>query len=176
MHRHFTLTIAIILLTACKPSNSPEETREKVPVDKNLRVVIKNALSDKVDVMKGVYTVFFVGKQPIEVKFELTPAEKELIINKYYSLALYALKEVDAHWGTIYIEDDCMVMPKIYTYLTVERDSITQHVQIDEACDEYSHSKRETAQRVKTFLDFVNGIIKAKPAVKNAPKSDIFYI
>jgi hypothetical protein len=126
--------------------------------------------------MKGVYTVFFTYKPPVEVKFELTSAEKAQIISKYYSLALYELKEVDAHWGTIYIEDECMIMPKIYTYLTIERDSITQQIQIDEACDDYSHGKSDTAQRVKIFLDFVNGIIKAKPEVKNAPKSDIFYI
>jgi hypothetical protein len=176
MYLHWRLITLITLLIACKPSNSPDQVREKVPVDKNLQVVIKNALSNKIDLIKGIYTVFFISKPPFEVKFELTPIEKEQIINKYYSLALYELKEVDAHWGTIYIEDECMIMPKIYTYLTVERDSVTQQIQVDESCDDYSWGKSDRAQRVKTFLQFVDGIIKAKPEVKNAPESDIWYI
>jgi len=176
MYWYWQLTTILILLTACKPSNSPEQTKEKVSVDKNLQVVIKNALSTKVDLMKGIYTVFFIGKPPLEVKFELTPAEKEQVINKYYSLALYELKEVDPQWKTIYIEDECMIMPKTYTYLTVEWDNVTQQIQIDEACDDYSQGKSDRAQRVKAFLHFVNEIIKAKPEVKTAPESDIFYI
>lgn len=112
----------------------------------------------------------------MEVRFELTSAEKDQIIGQYYSLALYEMKKVDAHWGTIYIEDECMLMPKIYTYLTVERDSITQQIQIDETCDDHGHGKSDRAQRVKSFLEFVDGIIKAKREVKNAPASDIFYI
>ena len=96
MHCYWRLIPIIILLTGCNPSNNPKQIREKVPVDKNLRVVIKNGLSDKVDLMKGVYTVFFIGKPPVEVKFELTSAEKAQIINKYYFLALYELKEVNA--------------------------------------------------------------------------------
>ena len=176
MHCYWRLIPIIILLTGCNPSNNPKQIREKVPVDKNLRVVIKNGLSDKVDLMKGVYTVFFIGKPPVEVKFELTSAEKAQIINKYYFLALYELKEVNAHWGTIYIEDECMTMPKIYTYLTVEGDGITQQIQIDESCDDYSRGKSDRAQRVKTFLEFVNGIIKVKPGMKDAPESDIIYM
>lgn len=168
--------IASVLL-ACHAKVTPETNRKKVPVDYNLEVVVKYALSNKIDLVKGLYTVFFMGKPQTDIKFKLSPSEKQRIIEKYYSLALYELNEVNKTTGTVYIEDECMIMPKFYTYLTFKKDSLTQNIQIDEDCDEYNSSDiSEAAERVKEFIRFFNGIIRTKPEIKNAPASNIIYL
>lgn len=139
-------------------------------------MVIEYAQSNKVDLAKGIYTVFFMGKLPLEIKFKLSAAERAQIIDKYYSLSIDKLNEIDQITGNVYIEDKCMIMPKTYTYLTAKRDSITQQIQIDEGCDDYSPDKSDIAKKVKAFLRYVDTIIQSKPEVKNAPHSDIIYI
>ena len=164
------------LLFTCKSKVNSDRKIEKVPVNKDLQLVIEYALSNKVDLTQGIYTVFFMDKKPLEVKFKLSTAEKAQIIDKYYSLSIDKLNEVDETTGTVYIEDECMIMPKFYTYLTVKRNGVTQRIQIDEGCDEHRADKSDSAERVKQFLRYVDKIIQAKPEVKNAPHSDIIYI
>jgi hypothetical protein len=176
MYVEWLLVSIIFLLFAYKSKVNSDRKREKVPVDKNVHLVIEYALSNKVDLMKGIYTVFFMGKPPVDIIFELTPAEKDQIIKQYYSLSIDKLNEVDEITGIVYIEDECMIMPTTYTYLIVRKDSITQRIQIDEGCDNYRSGNSDKAKRVKEFLQYVDKIIQSKPEVKNSPHSDIIYI
>lgn len=70
-----------------------------------------------------------------------------------------------------------MIMPKLYTHLTIVNGNITQKIKVDEDCDEYRTVETgNLAQRIKAFVQLIDKIVKAKPEVKKAPLSDIMYL
>lgn len=176
VNQKWPLIFCVILVVSCKAKTDADAIKEIVALHKSFQVEVTHGQSSKVDVMHGIYTVFFAEKPALEIKFSLTPVEKEQIIRTYYTLALDKLTAVDAHWKTFYIDDDCMIMPTIYTYLTVKRDTITQRIQIDKACEDYKWRRGGKAKRVKAFLQVVDRILNAKPELKKAPASDIMYL
>lgn len=170
------LILILSLSLSCGSKFNPDSNKQKTAIDKNFHLVIEYAQSSKVDVTKGVYTVFFVDRPPLNIKFLLSASERKQIIDKYYSLSIDELNDIDEMTGTVYIEDKCMIMPKTYTYVTVRRDSTIQKIQIYEECDDYSFNMSNKAKRVKAFLQYVDKIIQSKSEVKNAPRSNIMYI
>ena len=165
--------VALYGLFGCKRRENKEKRLEIVP-DKNLDIIIEYAQSSKIDLTKAVYTVYYWERPQLDVPFKLLPTERSKIIEKYYSLSLYELTNVDSILGTVYISDYCTDMPKLYTILTFKSNQNVQKLQIA-SCDQYSVRDKTDAKKVNDFLDFVANIILKKPEVKNAPRSDIIY-
>jgi len=152
--------------------NSCSQTKIK---EKNIDIIIEGSQSYKYDLTHEVFTVFYMSKAPTEIMFHLSNEEKSKIIDKYYALNLEQLKKIDSRTGNIYIEDNCMTMPKDYTILRVKTKTISQVIQIDIGCDEYN-SNSNVARRIKEFIKYTLNIIQAKPEIKNAPTSDVIYM
>ena len=159
---------------ACKQKSKPAKQLE-ILRDKNLGIVIEFAQSSKIDVTANRFTVFNIERPQFDTQFHLLSTEKNQIIEKYYSLSLYDLNDIDISSKLVYIKDNCMDMPKLYTTLTFNSNQNIQRIQIDASCHEYSRQDKTKASRVKEFIDFVANIIMKKPEVSNAPPSDIIY-
>ncbi|HZH94309.1 MAG TPA: hypothetical protein VEY06_00430, partial [Flavisolibacter sp.] len=74
----------------------------------NIEIVIQIAQSYRYDLHRGTYTTFNMQRDTI-INFHLTEEEKRQIVHKYYSLGLDDLN------GKQEIEDNCLIMPKLYT-------------------------------------------------------------
>ncbi len=98
------------------------------------------------------------------------------IIDKYYDLMIYELEDINRITKNIYIKDECKTMPKLFTILQIRSKDINQEIQIDQDCNDFYLSNFKTAKKVKSFINFIEGIIQSKPEIKNAPKSHIWYI
>lgn len=143
--------------------------------DKNITIIIDFAQSYKYDLTAGVYTVHFMDKPDTTIKFQLSPDEINKIVDKYYEFEIDNISGVHKDLGTIVIEDNCMIMPKLYTILHVRSKTKLQDIQIDEGCDDLSLGDVKRGKSVKLFLNFVRAIVKSKPEINNAPQSDIIY-
>ena len=144
--------------------------------DRNIDMVIEYAQSYKYDLTSEVCTVFYIDKSPTEIKFHLSGKEKNKIIDEYYNLEINKISGLDKIIGNTYIEDECMIMPKLYTILHVKIKNKLQNIQIDEDCDDFFLSNFGKANKIKKFLRFVDNILKSKPEIKNAPRSNILYM
>jgi hypothetical protein len=139
-------------------------------IDRNIEIEIRNAATDKIDLKKDRYTRFFSSKPPLEIKLGLTGEEKGKIINAWYSLGL------DQITGTTVISDNCHSMPKLYQVIHVMAGGGVQEISIDNGCDDFSFFDSGKAARIKKFIQLVRSIILSKPAVRNAPSSDVMYM
>ena len=157
----------LILITSCSSQQL---------LDKNIDIVIEEMKSYKYDLKNGIFTIFYLSKLPTKIKFNLTNKEQNEIIKSYYSLNLNKIKTINKQTGNIYIEDECMTMPKNYTILHVKTKSLLQEIQIDMGCDNFYLSNFREANRIKKFIKLVLNIIQSKPEMKNAPGSDILYM
>jgi hypothetical protein len=144
--------------------------RNAAIVDPNIDISIAGAQSYKYDLTKQTYTVFRIFKADTIIHFELSVKEREQIIQQYYDLELNDIK------GTHSIEDDCMIMPKLYTTLQVKSQHGLQEIMIDEECSDFKPGVTGEGKRIQVFLKFVKKIINSKPAISSAPQSDILYL
>lgn len=159
MKRYLILIIAIIF-NACA-------SKQK---DENIKIVIDYPNSYRYDLDKQVFTVFFSTKPPLEIKFSITKHERTKIKNEYYKLG------IDDFAGNTDFADKCVIMPKLYTMLSIKTGSKIQRIQIDEGCNNFVLSNFIKANRVKSFLNLIRNILQSKPQIKNAPTSDIIYL
>jgi hypothetical protein len=166
--------VALFGLFGCKRKVN-EEMQLEMALDKNLEITIEYAQSSKLDLTRALYTVYNLERPQFDAHFKLLPTEKDQIIEKYYSVSLYELADVDSIRGTVYIGDNCMDMPKLYTILTFKSNEKIQKIQIDNSCDKYLGQNKIYARKVNDFLDFVENIVLKKPEVKSARTSDIIY-
>ena len=161
-------------------SQSPNYNLNKdVIKDKNLEIQIEDAQSYKYDLSKGIFTIFFMVKT-LKINFQLTNDEKNKITDKYYDLGINQIAEKNEITGNIYIEDNCMDMPKLTTILKVKSKGRLQVIEIDTSCDDFYQpfylSNYNVPKRVKDFLQFIFTILQSKPSIKNLPQSDIIYM
>ena len=136
--------------------------------DNDIEFIIQESQSYKYDLKQHTYTVFKVHGDTT-IHFNLSENEKEQILGKYYKLGL------DNIHNDIKIEDDCNIMPKLYTTLLVRLNEKTHSIFIDDTCSDYKFALDNYAQKIKIFLQFIYTILKEKPEIKNAPTSDIIY-
>ena len=170
------LLIIYAFITACQSSDRHKQDSESFSQDRNLQIIIQHAQSYKIDLMKGIYTVLFINKAPLNIEFDLNLIEKAKIIDKFYALKLDEQMPDIVNSATMSFDDNCFIMPKIYTYLNVKGDSLAMQFKIDESCSDFIQPNADKARKVKAFLDLVNEILNRKPELRNAPKSDIFYL
>ena len=93
-------------VTSC--STKPET------IDQNIEITIEDAQSYKYDLSKHTYSISRIFKPDTTIHFKLSTAETEQIISKYYEL------ELDLFRSRERIEDNCMIMPKLYTTVKVK--------------------------------------------------------
>ncbi len=167
MQRLVYFLAVLVFLAAC---------HQKKVRDKDISIIINVAQSYKYDLTKGEYTVYFMDRPDTVLKFLLSPAEATKIVDRYYTLEIDNITGVDKELGTIYIEDNCMMMPKPYTILHIKSKSNSQDIQIDEGCDNFSIGNVKRGKSVKAFLDFIRDIMKSKSEIKNAPHSNVIYM
>ena len=139
-------------------------------IDRTIEIEIRNAASDKIDLKKDLYTRFFSGKPPLEIKLGLTGEERTKIIDAWYSLGL------DQITGTTVINDNCHSMPKLYQVIHVTAGDGIQEISIDNGCEDFTFFDSGKAGRIKKFLQLVRDIILSRPAIRNAPRSDVPYM
>ena len=123
------VTLLLILFVVCQCKNDVENY---APVDAKIKI----GESYEIDVKAKIYTVFFLEKPPLKVKFQLT-VEEEREIYKYYSNIDFA--------GLAFEEplpDNCNMFPKIYTQLIFHRANRDQKVVIDIDCDKFPSGVR----------------------------------
>ena len=156
----------IVIFLGCSSNNK----------DKNVEIIIEDAQSYKYDLKKEVYTIFYTNKVPTEIKFDLSKEEKDKIAEKYYDLRINKISGNDKRSKSIYIEDDCMTMPKLFTKIHLRTKNNLQEIKIDEGCNNFKLSNFNKAKRIKEFIQFVKQIVKSKPQIKNAAESNIIYM
>jgi hypothetical protein len=162
-----TFIIFLFCLVACSV-----ETKK----DRNVEIIINYAQSYKYDLKTGIYTIFYIDKSETSIPFNISIEEKKQIADKYYDLGIDKISGINKETGTTYIEDECMIMPKLYTLLQCKVEDKLQKIQIDDACNNFYLSNTATAKRIKQFLKFIDDIIKTKPELKNAPESNFLYL
>ncbi|MFZ1372009.1 MAG: hypothetical protein WAR78_16615 [Ferruginibacter sp.] len=167
MHRIIYFIIVFVTLVGCN---------SEIIKDKSINIVIDGAQSYKYDLTKGIYTVHFMDRPDTIIKFLLSSDEINKIVDKYYDLEINDITGVDKELGTILIEDNCMIMPKPFTILHVKSKTKSQDIQIDEGCDKFSLGNVKRGKSVTLFLDFIRAILKSKPEINNAPKSNVMYM
>ncbi|MDP4262232.1 MAG: hypothetical protein Q8941_06845 [Bacteroidota bacterium] len=153
------MLLVYVLLISCNSARVKKDTK--------LNISINIGQSYTIDLSKKIYTVFFLSRSPLHVKFNLTGDEAEKIKDMYFSLKLYDI-------GNVELKDTCLNNPKIYTYVNVKSNSIDQQIKIDESCRGFKDNYG--AYRVNKFIQLVQEIIKSKEEIKDAPSSDVEYM
>ena len=153
--------VSICLISSCSSNN--------IIKDDNIEIVIQRAQSYQYDLQLKTYTVFNM-KGDTTIQFHLSREEKRQIVDRYYRLGLGDLQ------GQQEIEDNCHIMPKLYTTLKVKSKEHPLEIIIDEDCRNYNGLFNKRGQNVAEFLQYVINLLKTKPEIKNAPFSDIMYL
>ena len=167
MQRIMYFIVVLATLARCHV----EKAREK-----SINIVIDGAQSYKYDLTQGIYTVHFMDRPDTVIRFFLSQDEANKIADMYYDLGIDDITGVNKESGTIFIEDNCMIMPKPYTILHVRSKTISQDIEIDEGCSNFSLSNEKRARSVALFLDLIRTILKSKPEITNAPRSNVMYM
>ena len=141
-----------------------------------MEILIEYAHSYKYDLKKEILTVTNISKPSVEIPFKLSKEERAGIVGKYYKLSIDNIIDIDKEMGKIYIEDECKLMPKLYTVLHIKSQYHFQQIQIDTDCDNFYFSNYKKAARVKKFIKYVYEILNSKEEIKHAPKSDMIYL
>ena len=136
----------------------------------NIDLTIKDGESYKYDLKNGIYTIYYMDKPPVEIKFKLTDNEKEMINNKYYE---YQLDDLPLK---IIITGNYAREPTIYTSLHIQRKNVIQDLKIEEGCSEFNMFIQNKARKVNHFIEFVYIILNSKMEIKNSKKSNILYL
>ena len=142
----------------------------KREVDRDIAIQIAFAQTWKVELKKDTFTKFYVSRPPLGIKLDLTDAEKTRIIDAWYSLRL------DQLTGESTLSDNCHTMPKLNTVIQAKTVTHSQQITIDENCGDFYFFTTGKADRVKKFIKLVRDIVFSRPAVKNAPESDVMYM
>lgn len=78
--------------------------------------------------------------------------------------------------GKTTLKDNCRNMPKLLTVIKTTTAHAEQEISIDEHCEDSGFFDSGREKRMKKFPKLVKDIVFSRPAVKNAPESDVFYM
>lgn len=130
-----------------------------------LGIVMSYAESYEINFIKKQYIVFFDGKPPKTVNFEISNKELNEIKEEYYSLNINSIKSTN-------FTSKCQVTQSGVVVLKIEENLTYKQIKIDISCNE---SLSSDAYRVNRFIKSLDKIIKSKKKVQEAPFSNIFY-
>lgn len=169
MKKFMRRTISVFLFVAFL-SCTAKQSRPHPVAGADIEIEIVHAQSYRYDLKQQTYTVMRMEKADTTVRFRLTDGEKNAIAADYFA------RQLDERKGKIEVEDDCRVMPKLYTVLKTKSHRQTQEIVLDEACDRRKGSQADYGEKVAAFLSFVESLLQAKPEIRNVPPSDILYL
>ena len=138
--------------------------------DPDIKIVIMEDGSCEYDLAKGIYTVFFMDKSPVEIVFKLSDVEKKEIVNSYYNLDIDKINEETN------LEANCMFDPQFHTTLQVKTKTKSQNIRINESCNDFASADMDKAEAVQKFLKAIMKILNSKAEIINAPKSGVKYM
>jgi hypothetical protein len=135
-----------------------------------LRIKIRIGESIEYDFGNNTYSVFFLSKEPVIVKFSLSDKERECILISFHRLGINNIDHDIAY------VDKCDIHPKIFTTLKVFNKR-EHEIKINPDCENFEKvSSAVSARRVVEFLEIVEKIMQSKQEIIQAPLSDILYI
>ena len=164
------LVFLVGIYVSCKePTSVPKYITALQSFDTSTLLSIRYGASYLYDLKNEVYTVYFMGKPPVEISFRLTDSEKKDIYNTWSKVRL-------PFSDSIFIfRDQCEIMPKIFTTIRVSSRKEDKEIFIDELCDDVIEYKLE-AEKIKEFIKKVEDIMKLKPEILHAPKTNVIYL
>lgn len=148
----------LIFFLACSPN---------VKMNKNIGIIIRYAHSNEINLINETFTIFYDSKPPTIIKFELSKNEKESIIGKYYDLKLHLLPSKSDY------TNECQPSQSGDVLLLIKDNTKFQEIKTGSNCKGSFFSE---VSHVERFINLIDKIIRLKPEIKNAPKSDIFYV
>ncbi|WP_167289183.1 hypothetical protein [Paraflavitalea devenefica] len=151
------------MLFACNPKSNDKDIQIQ-------KIIVKTGAHAKIDLEKETYTVYFMNGKSYDCKFTLSDQEKTDIFKTAQVCGLAKLK------GTIQVEDNCDMFPKVYTKLSFIAGSNNVQVSIDRGCNKHPLFKQGESEDIIKFLTFLHKKIASKPEVVRAPKTDIRYM
>lgn len=141
------------------PSCSLEER-----INKDIQILLKYADAYEINLINETYTVFYENKPPTKIKFKLSKNEKEKITEQYYNLKLNLIpQEID-------FTNNCQPSQSGVVFLFIKNKTKFQNIKIGRNC------KDGEVSRVERFIELIDKTIRAKPEIRNAPKTNIFYV
>jgi hypothetical protein len=114
--------------------------------------------------------MYYISRQPLAISLGLTEDERSRIAEAWYLLKL------DRISGRTTLADNCNRMPKLYTVIKATTVHTSQEISIDENCEDPGFFDSGREKRMKKFLRLVRDLVFSRPAVRAAPKSDVFYM
>lgn len=144
--------------------------REKQEDDRGIAIQVAFAQSWKVDLKKDTFTMLYVSRPPLAISLGLTEDERNRIVDAWYQFHLDRIE------GKTTLKDNCRIMPKLLTVIKATTASTSQEISIDENCEDPGFFDSGREKRMKKFLRLVKDIVFSRPAVRDAPKSDVFYM
>lgn len=134
-------------------------------------VEVKNARSSTVALFEGKYTVHFMNKSDLEVDFPITADEIRRVKRAYAKQNIESL-ESDL---LIYVNEP-LIMPAYDEIYTLKFSDSTQQVFTIRTDYRANPLDKEKYRQLKIFLETIDNIINSKDEIKNAVKSDVWYI
>src|SRR5438045_1716735 len=101
----FRIVLLIFVFASC---SSKKRIKEQ-----NIEIIIEDAQSYAYNLSKQTYSVHSITLRDTTIHFNLTTQQREQIADKYYYLG------IDEFKGKQEIEDNCHIMPKLYTTLKI---------------------------------------------------------
>ncbi|MFT3904494.1 MAG: hypothetical protein QM727_15085 [Niabella sp.] len=165
----FYSLVIFTMLFSCKHKKG-----EKLTLDYNFDIIIQTGQSTKLDLRNSTYIVYY-SKNSLEesndtVKFNLSASEYQAIKSEFLDKSLNNIPD------STFIEDKCLIMPKVLTKIVVQYPHKKLVFWIDYSCPKFTFADRKDAKKIIAFLNFVNKIIQAKEEIKNTPTSNAMYI
>jgi hypothetical protein len=120
-----------------------------------------------IDLEKEIYTVNFLSREPLSIKFHLNQTERERISEQYNKIGITPKSE------TIEILNDCVSTPHIFTLVTITDPGFEKKIRIYEDCGSYEKDQIELAKSVNKFINLVYETVRKQPELKDVPNSDI---
>jgi len=162
--------IVILISLLFYPDIHAQDSSNKIPL-----ISIQYADSYKYDLGNKTYTVFFMNNTKQQIQFELTKSEIQNINEKWEMLNLTRYLSDTSLPNHLVIKDECPGIPKLMTVVQFQFGHKTITVEIDEYCKTYHKVKGINPSDLLAFIETATKTIQAKPRVKAAPKSNIFY-
>ena len=164
----------LIIFFSCTSSERKTGTTDQKPgvqVNRPLEnVVIFYDHRTSVDLQKDLYTVHFMDSSKVDYKLNFTPAERNVIMKSFEDLKLNRLRD------SIFLEDQCVIAPKMYTTIRFVYKSNYTSVTLDKNCKLPAGKHEGEVKKIKQFLGLFDSIITTKPQIKNAVRSDFRYM
>lgn len=133
-------------------------------------IVIKNDLSNSIDLFNGIYEVNFINQKQKKFNIRFSDEKIKKLIDVYNYNEMYNLMD------TIQVVDDIILkMPATTTTFIIKFESGREQRIIIKEDSNYTALNNKKFLKVKEFIVLAQDIIESSKEIKNKPNSDIHY-